>query len=389
MKRFNISLFVLISSIFAISAQNNEWNITSVTFCGKLQPYEDNVASDFALRKPIKSSLCIDNIVGEYVASGVSAFQGEKNWKVEIVADENDINKVWITPVFEFVDKSINAVYANVDLLNSRLILPMGQILYCVEVGSDIVIGSSVDGEKVDVEGDIILYVDNNKKSISFESMKYVGIGNVTTNQWWYDVLLDITYDKIVPQAYVYEFDNSVHCINAEQIYFNRVNGELCVTEIENYVYDKFEGKYMVTGVNLFDGKNEESWQIAVSRDKEDTQMLRIHPIFRIEGLGRGHIKPIYANCDENSNKITLKLGQTIYGDEDNAFHIVLAYMKKGGTYVDTSSDIIIEESVVLNGLFGAYDLKTGNWYKALDKVSFEKFTVVVVPLSNVEKITR
>ena len=141
--------------------------------------------------------------VGEYTAFANSAFQGEpdEEWVVNITADANIPNKVWIQPVCLFggLDASyISPIYATYDVTRGVLIMPLGQVLYQQSGTYQMITGSTIDGVNINTTDNIELQVTQSDADIkiSFASDYIFGVGNAIGNEWWYQALFNIAFTR-------------------------------------------------------------------------------------------------------------------------------------------------------------------------------------------------
>lgn len=353
------------------------------------------------MRKAPAADITVDDIVGIYEASAKSGFEGKPDeaWTVSITADEADASKVWIQPVCLFsglAAEYINPVYATLNG-NGTLAMPLGQILYEEGAEYQFIIGSSADGRTIDTEGEITMSVVKDEKGvvISFAEETYFGVGNAIGNEWWYQAIYNVTYAKENPVPFVYIYEKSGEFpirVKASQLYFNEVEGEMCVTNTLNYTNDAISGTYAAYAHSAFEGYPDEEWTVTITRDEADANKVWIQPICMFGGLGAEDINPVYATYDEAKGTLTMPLGQSLY--EGQGVNMITGTSVDGST-VDTKGNVVMEIaddviSFANEYIFGVGDgLANEWWYQAILEVTLTKEATFAMPIADIERITR
>ena len=353
------------------------------------------------MRKAPAADITVDDIVGIYEASAKSGFEGKPDeaWTVSITADEADASKVWIQPVCLFSGlgaEYINPVYATLNG-NGTLAMPLGQILYEEGAEYQFIIGNSADGRTIDTEGEITMSVVKDEKGvvISFAEETFFGVGNAIGNEWWYQAIYNVTYAKENPVPFVYIYEKSGEFpirVKASQLYFNEVEGEMCVTNTLNYTNDAISGTYAAYAHSAFEGYPDEEWTVTITRDEADANKVWIQPICMFGGLGAEDINPVYATYDEAKGTLTMPLGQSLY--EGQGVNMITGTSVDGST-VDTKGNVVMEIaddviSFANEYIFGVGDgLANEWWYQAILEVTLTKEATFAMPIANIEKITR
>ena len=388
MKKLYTLLAVALCTIFAMQAQMKP-NVAKIN---KVDLGKKEVAAKVA-------GVTINDIVGTYDAYGYSAFKGQPNesWTVKITRDETDPNKVWILPVFQFAGLTadyINPVYATFDAVTGNLAMPMGQVLY-EDPDYTFAMAITIDGSTIDLNGSMVMSVSAEGKKIAFDSNYIIGVGNIAKNEWWFQALYDITYTKVQsdPSVYIHRKDSSVTWWQTPKIFFNEIDGVMCVTNVQNYVDDPVAGTYKTHGVSAFEGEPDENWTLQITRDYSEEGKYILHPIFPFGGLDESMIKDIYAYYDAEGGNLLIPLGQPLY--TSTKYNIVLACTLDGGTTVITDTTkavpyIVGNGTIRLQGaILGAYDTMSGYWYQALASIEMNDVQEYPIPLSEIKKISR
>ena len=388
MKKIYTLLTVALCTIFAMQAQMKP-NVAKIN---KVDLGKKEVVAKAA-------GVTINDIVGTYDAYGYSAFQGQPNesWSVKITRDETDPNKVWILPVFQFAGLTadyINPVYATFDAITGNLAMPMGQVLY-EDPDYKFAMASTLDGSTIDLTSSMVLTVSADGKKITFDSNQIIGVGNIAKNEWWYQALYNITYTKAQtdPNVYIHKKDSSVTLWQIPKIYFNEIDGVMCVTNVQNYVSDPVAGAYKAHGVSAFEGEPDENWTLQITRDYSEEGKYILHPVFPFGGLDESMIKDIYAYYDAEGGELLLPLGQPLY--TSTKYNIILACTVDGGETVVTDNTkavpyVLSNGTIRLQGaILGAYDTISGYWYQALASIEMNNVQESAIPLSEIKKISR
>ncbi|MBQ7941842.1 MAG: hypothetical protein IJ328_05480 [Muribaculaceae bacterium] len=401
MKKIYTILSIALCAVFSMQAQFSP-------IAGDFKAVKQKTTIKQAKQKSLSAkavttkAVAIDDICGTYSAYAFSAFEGEpdEEWTVEITKDETDANKVWIQPILSLVanglpDAAVNPVYATLNA-DGTLSLPMGQIVFAQSPNYNLILGTSVTGETVDVTSLITMNVSEDGKIISFADNCYVGVGNTVGNQWWWQAVYNVRYTKEneAPEVNIYEKGNAEPTtVKADELYFNEVNGEMCVTTGKEYTTDKIAGTYNGYGMSAFEGEPDEEWTVKITRDADNPNKVWIHPVFMFGGLAAEDINPIYAMYDESANTLSIPLGQCLFGGVGQTYNIVLAWTVDGGVTINTTEELrynLIDEGLIIEGgVFGAYNLNDGYWYQGFGYMEMINARGKAFPLSNIEKISR
>lgn len=369
---------------------------------------ESVISKNISTKAVAPKAFTASQLAGTYTAYAPSAFQGEpdQQWAVTIEADATDANKIWIQPVLSMVeaglpDEYINPVYATINA-DGTLSLPMGQILF-EQTGSTLALAASPDGTTKDLTSSFTLSVSASGKEISFDPNYIFGIGDIFTNTWWYQAVYEIVYVKDAedPIVNVYEKGNSTPVeVKTSNLFFNEVDGEMCVTSKETYSSDKIAGTYAAYAPSAFQGKPDQQWVVKIVRDETDPAKVWLHPIMSMAELGLPDeaINPVYATYDEAKGTLKLPMGQLLYAQSgDYSYNFILACTLDGRT-VDVESTMlvsIVDGNLVFDAdyIIGIYNTVGAEedlgWWQAVYGVQFTRNEGVAIPLSNIEKISR
>ena len=353
------------------------------------------------MRKAPAAEITVEDIEGIYAATASTALQNTQDpvWDVTIYADDEDANKVWIQPiglVNGLPSEYVNPVYATFNASDATLTMPLGQMLY-EEEGLGLAIGQSADGRTIDTKGNVVMNitVDNKATTISFAADYYFGIGDVFNNEWWYAAVFNVVFTKAVPVPYVYIYnkgeENPIH-VKASQLYFNDVEGEMCVTTTPEII-SGIEGAYEAYAESAFEGVPAEEWTITVTRDNADANKFWLQPICSINGLMPEDISPVYAIYDESKGTLAMPLGQVVF--QGSGYKMVMG-ASADGKNVETTGDYMFayEDNSIYsddNRVIGVGDMNDpdGWWYNAYMGYVFAREASKAYPVANIERITR
>lgn len=403
MKKIYTILSIALCAVFSMQAQFSP-------IAGDFKAVKQKTTIKQAKQKSLSAkavttkAVAIDDICGTYSAYGQTGLNGceDEKWTVTITRDETDANKVWIQPamslsvLYGVPDTYINPVYAVYDAANGVLSLPLGQVMYEEDDGFSLTMVATTTGTDYDYTGTLSLSVSTDGKTIAFPKTCLVGLGYVTGGQYWYQLLFGITYTKEdeAPEVNIYEKGNAEPTtVKADELYFNEVNGEMCVTTGKEYTTDKIAGTYNGYGMSAFEGEPDEEWTVKITRDADNPNKVWIHPVFMFGGLAAENINPIYAMYDESANTLSIPLGQCLFGGVGQTYNIVLAFTVDGGVTVNTTEELrynLIDEGLIIDGgVLGAYNLNDGYWYQGFGYMEMINARGKAFPLSNIEKISR
>ena len=347
------------------------------------------------------AAITAETLAGKYVCTAASGVEqgATEVWEMTITVDENDANKLWLQPIILFADftaDDIEPVYATFNAADATISLPLGQVIYKDEAyGVKAGIGTSLDGVDVDTTSDMILTfvaTEDGAVEITGPAKTFFGVGNLNGNEWWYQAVYDLSFVKTIeyPSVYIYRKGAPyAERIEASQLFFNEVDGEMCVTTTPT-ISEGIEGVYAVTAESAFQGKGTEEWEMTLSIDEADPNKIWFHPICMFGNLPVELIEPIYGTYDKATSIITVPMGQLLY--EANGYEIVLASADDTGTAtitgaieVEFDGRMAVTEYVV--GVVDAQNIE-GGWYQALLGFEMSK-DGQVIPLAEIEKITR
>lgn len=133
-------------------------------------------------------------ILGRYVAKGLSYFNGETEWALQIVKDPTDISKVWIYP---FVPKGTSfEIYGIVNEDLTEIRIPVGQEIASSSNAPDGV-GlqgfRGAEGEEGIAAGDYIYGAIDANGNITIED--WFG-SNITGTNSWYNIMVGAVLTK-------------------------------------------------------------------------------------------------------------------------------------------------------------------------------------------------
>ncbi len=362
------------------------------------------------MRKAIASSdVTVADLEANYIVTANSAFDGSaEKWTATITADENDASRVWIHPIclFAGLDASyINPVYATFDAANGTLSIPLGQRLFgeSTETAHNIVLATSTDGTDKDTEGTIVFTVTKDASGVVISNTEGIimGVGDIQNDEWWYQALYNISFKQDIPVPYVYIYYKDVPTperIKASQIFFDEVEGEMCISTVETITEDAIAGTYSAYAESAFQGYPSEEWQVTITRDADDNNKVWIHPIVQVEGLDAADIMPVYAMYDEAAGTLSMPLGQCVFGGEGKEYNLVTG-ATEDGTNVNITGNIElnVRESadakiITLESIIGVGNLSEGDngwWYQAYMGITFTGQSSYYAPVADIEKITR
>lgn len=208
-------------------------------------------------------SLTPSTIAGEYYAYAKSSFRDfpDEEWKVSITVDENDNNKLWITPVcliHNITTEDIKPVYATLDEVNNTIDMPLGQTLYTDNDKYNLIAATSTSSAAAPNTTGIAqmsVYKNGDAIEITFANDFTFGVGNAVDDSWWFQALHNIVYSnrEIVIFRYVYyniinETDKQVE-VTYQGVNRDHYTGEYySQMEIPSTIEHK-ENSYTVTGI--------------------------------------------------------------------------------------------------------------------------------------------
>ena len=292
---------------------------------------------------------------GTYNAFANSGFQNHPDelWQVNITVDDTDKNKVWIQPVCMFggLDaEDISPIYATYNAADNTLIMPSGQVVYELS-NSQFVIAQTTTGSDINLTDNFVMQIEKDDYSveISFANDRFLGVGDVLNDEWWYQALYNISFSKTLA-------------------------GDEVPAEIEG-VYDAFAN-------SALKDRPDENWQVNITIDEIVKGKVWIHPVCKFGGLDAEDISPIYATYNAANSILILPLGQVVF--ENSQYKMVIAQTVDGSDK-NLTGNIVMQINNDGHGVditfANDYILGVGNilndewWYQALYNVSYSKST--------------
>ncbi len=359
------------------------------------------------MRKTVAATdITINDLVGKFDAYAMSAFQGspDENWSVQITLDETDPNKIWMQPIMQIKGvnlSDIKPIYATYNQDNATITVPLGQSIYQNDYNNlNLVIATSETGATPITTGEVVFNVSGNPRNIVIEADLLLGCGNIIGNEWWYQALGYTTYSKIIPDplVYVVSKDGEIQKIRAEQLYFNDVEGETYLTNSKEVLLDPIAGTYTAHAMSAFQGSPDEEWTITITYDPSDETKVWIHPICEFANLQNDLINPVYGIFDKSTGDLTIPLGQTLYGGENDPYHFVLGSADNEYNPVITGglplkvTKLNNNNFIEIPYIIGVGNLQEGDygwWYQALGYTQLQGNSGLVCPISEINRITR
>ena len=296
-------------------------------------------------------------IEGTYNAFANSALKDrpDENWQVNINIDETVKGKVWIHPVCKFAGldtEDISPVYAIYDATDNTLIMPLGQVVY-ESSNYKMVIAQTTDGSDLNMTDNIVWQINQNDNgvNISFTSDNILGVGDILNDDWWYQALYNISYNRTIPLE---EGDDEVPMV--------------------------IEGEYNAFANSALKDKPDEEWQVNITIDETVKGKVWIHPVCNFAGLDAEDISPVYAIYNATDNTLIMPLGQVVY--ESSNCKMVIAQTTDGSDKNMTDNIVLqinqnysgIEISFASDNILGVGDiLNDAWWYQALYNISYSR----------------
>lgn len=133
-------------------------------------------------------------ILGTYKAKGISYFNGETEWTLQILKDNSDISKVWIYP---FVPNGTNLeIYGIVNEDLTELRIPVGQVIASTSSYPNGVMLQGfrgAEGEEDILSGDYIYGAIDENGNITIED--WFG-ANIDGTNSWYNIMVGAVLTK-------------------------------------------------------------------------------------------------------------------------------------------------------------------------------------------------
>ena len=146
-------------------------------------------------------------------------------------------------------------------------------------------------------------------------------------------------------------------------------------------------GEYKAFARSGFEDKPDEEWQVSITVDENDSNVLWISPICLFGNLTEKQINPVYADIDAVNNMILMPLGQVLYEEKDKCKFVTGSSVDAMKVYTIGvcrmriyKKEDDIEVTFANSSLFGVgNDLTDEWWYQALCEVVFTNRDVFVV----------
>ncbi len=353
------------------------------------------------MRKATAADITVNDLLGTYSASAYSAFdESQETWTLTITADADNENKVWIHPICMIegaTAEDLKPIYATFDAAQGTLTMPLGQVIEEVSGQYKLITATSTDGQNKNTTGNVTISINNSASglTLTFAENEVFGIGDILNGNWWYQGLFYITFTKtgkIENDPYVYIYNKGVSSptrVKASQLYFNLVEGDMCVTTKEKYRTEGVAGVYKAYAESAIDYSREQ-WTVTITVDETDANKVWIYPFCQFGGLPEEYINPIYAIYDEDAATLSIPMGQILYEEPD--FRMIV-----GSTtdFENVNTTEPIEATITEEGILIDHIVGVGNaigdewWYQALLGIIYEADRGEAYPLVDIEKITR
>lgn len=140
---------------------------------------------------------------------------------------------------------------------------------------------------------------------------------------------------------------------------------------------EKLVGDYQAYGISAFQGGEDEEWQVSITQDNDNPNMLWIHPICYFGGLEPSDIKPVYAIFDQVTSCLQLPLGQNLFGSPLQTYNMVIATYANGNPQTSGSMYIDVTQSkneikFTTPNLLGVGNINADEWwYQAFSSITF------------------
>lgn len=353
------------------------------------------------MRKATAEDITVKDLVGTYDASAYSAFdESQEKWTLTITADAENENKVWIHPVCMIegaTAEDLNPIYATLNAAQGTLIMPLGQVIEEVSGQYKLITATSTDGQNKNTTGNVTISINKstNGLTLSFAEAEVFGIGDILNGNWWYQGIFYVTFTKtggLEKDPFVYIYNKGVSSptrVKASQLYFNLVEGDMCVTTKEKYRSEGVVGTYNARAESAIDFYTE-TWTVTITEDETDPNKVWIYPFCQFGDLPEEYINPIYAIYDASAETLSIPMGQIMY--EEPGYQMIVGSTTDFEN-VNTTEPIeatITEEAIYIDHLVGVGNA-IGNewWYQALLGIVYEADRGEAYPLAEIEKITR
>lgn len=158
----------------------------------------------------------------------------------------------------------------------------------------------------------------------------------------------------------------------------------ITIIDLRSYM---LAGQYYAYAKSAFTDFPDEEWQVTISVDETDDNILWIHPVCRINKIAPEDINPVYGILDAASGKISMPLGQVLY-EEEGVYRFVTGSAVEGISPNTTGianvriykNDDDIEITFASNSTFGVgNDLDDEWWYQAINEVVFSNREIIAV----------
>ena len=355
-------------------------------------------------RTPARASskLTAENLVGNYNAHGISAFQGreDEDWQVSITLDSNNPNKLWIHPICLFGEleaSEIKPVYALFDQASSRLELPLGQNLFGGATQTYNMVIATYANSLPQTYGNMHINVTQSHNEIKFTTPELLGVGDINSDSWWYQAFSSISFTmkRMHDPVYVYVFgEEEPISIESNNVYFPIVN-EVAYVSDAPALSEEINNTYSAIGISGLNGGTDETWETTITQDPTDPNKIWISPIFKFAGLPESEILPIYAMYDKESGTYDVPLGQTLYGGTNQNFHVILAGSDDSGNPVIDGTTKInvaydgISRYLLFEDFIGCGCINNDIWWYQGMYVIYHVGASISIPVEQVEKINK
>lgn len=346
------------------------------------------------------SSITAKKLVGTYNAYGISAFQNgeDEEWQVTVTQDSDNPNKLWIHPIclFAGLDASnIKPIYAIFDQATSRLQLPLGQNLFGGATQTYNMVIATYDNENPITSGNMYMDVVQSNTGIKITTTGLLGVGNINANEWWYQAFASISFSMKHDKVYVHVNDgNEPISIESAKVYFPIVDDAAYVADAPA-ASEEISNTYSALGISGLTGGSDENWEVKITQDPADPNKIWISPVFKFAGLTESEISPVYAIYDEKTDTYSIPLGQTLFGGNNQNFHIVLAGIDESGNPIISGSMNIlvaydgIQRILMFEDFIGCGCIINNTWWYQGLYIMYNAGPNVYIPVEQVEKITK
>ena len=352
--------------------------------------------------------------------------------------------------------ESITPVYAIYNEADSTLTLPLGQIVFENAKNKMIIGTSVDNSEiNTSGDLVLPITQDEDGLKIAFAEDYVFGVGNINTNRWWYQALYNITftqknYTQTTPYdielsnttfaigsvantkladigvlcddrtaTFSYEIlgrdgmaspysvvDNTI--VSSEAIadsdsfkYMrikatNALTGESYDEEFEINIVENMsgtlEGTYSAYAHTAIPGNRNEGWQVTITADKEQPNIVWISPIFLFADFEAKDFNPVYAYYDVMAGTLKLPLGQLLH--EQKGYYQFIIGATNDAQTIDIESSVELQvihnEGETQICLDPDYIIGIGNaignswWYQGMRHITYSKRTTAEIEIDGI-----